>query len=156
MVNTFVLILERGCLDCTWRRLFQRYPAHSQPICAWHVFLNACDHKSVRNRIVQGRNSWSIIPLHRHTKMCLVCPVVQTNRCCDDDTGGGWEDKSEDKDTISKEMPSKVTERPTEAKKPQPFLFVCCTPLRPPSLVAHLRKTSVPPHDAEPCVTLWL
>lgn len=71
----------------------------------------------------------------------------------------GQKDKEKnkrDKNTMSTATTIKESRAPNGSAPTSPFLSTCCTPLRPAFLVAHLRKTSVPPHDVEPCVSFCL
>lgn len=82
--------------------------------CSWFVFfLSTREHKTlvlvltVSNRIVCSQNSWSVNS-HTGTHVHFVCLRVQTNTSCDD-TSNGWEDRNEDKDTMSTGPPFKVS-----------------------------------------------
>lgn len=85
---------------------------------------------TISNRIVLSQNTWSGNP-HTGTHVHFVCLRVQTNMSCDDDTGNGWEDRNEDRDTMSTETPKRVSRAPLRKQKARSFLYACCTPLRP-------------------------
>lgn len=94
---------------------------------------------TISNRIVRRQNSWSVNP-HIDTHVHFVCLRVQTNISCYDDTGDGWEDRNEDKDTMITETPLKGKQSARRKQKSWSFLYACCTPLRPflqPTLEKH-------------------
>lgn len=164
IMNTFVLILDRICLEGTWKDLIS-VSMFPPPFTA--IFCLTCLSKSmwiqqaslllvwtVSDTIVQGRNPQ--IPTDRHKQApCLPC---SPNNCLLWWWHVQWMRRTRKRTrctkTLSIETPSKVSR--AETKMTSCFLSACCTPLRPAFLEAHLRKTSVPPHDAEPCVSICL
>lgn len=79
-----------------------------------------------------------------HTNALFATPVKQISALMQ-------EDKTETRDTKTERASRNKGKHLAEAKPP-----ACCTPLWAAFLIAHLRKTSVPPHDAEPCVSSCL
>lgn len=109
---------------------------------------------TVSDRIVQGQNPPTThTQTHTSTSFALQSKQISAlmmTPAMDERT------RKRDKDTTSIETPSKVSRAPKRKQRKNSLFPFCLLRTFEAFLVAHLRKTSVPPHDAEPCVSFCL
>lgn len=138
----------------------------SKLFSAWHVFLKAHTNAGLSavgvapNRTVP--RSKLLINWHTHTNTCTVFGLrawqmhaVIMTPTMDERTRKRIRQTKTHWDGLKGKRSANGSKKKRK-KAPQPFLSAYNTPLRPAFLVAHLRKTSVPPHDAELRVSFCL
>lgn len=140
-----VLILGGGCLDGTPHPLlqaifclacFSKSTYECRPLCCW------CCAEQDSSKVKTLDQAW---PMHA----VIMTPAMdERTRKRIRQTKTHWDGLKGKRSANGSKKKRK--------KAPQPFLSAYNTPLRPAFLVAHLRKTSVPPHDAELRVSFCL
>lgn len=159
-MNAFVLIWDWDCLD--WGTKKSYFCTVSLPLC--FCFLNGMWIQQATFLFVWTASAQPKVktpkhPTHRYCKH-LVCPATQQISALvmilqwTKGQGKGQERQryNEHWDTHKGKAPNGST--PT--CPPPPFSFSLLHTFEASLSVAHLRKTSVPPHDVEPCVSFCL